>query len=390
MQKRYRLKTFFMSNFGVGVTALIVFAVIFGIARARQPKGEGGATPVSAVPSYSPSPTATGPPTVPSAMDKSTASTVPVATPTLTPVNTPTPSPTDTRIPPSPSPTDTPLLNPIARLTVVAYLYRGPGANYPVVDKAAAGTTFPISGKNAAGDWWQIEIAIGPVWIYAPFVQVDGPIDSIGVVTATTLPRSLFPTITPIPAPADAQTPLVPSPTVTQLSYPVARLTADMNLRSGPGIDFPIVGAAVAGSTFRITGKHPTGEWWQIEAAAGPAWVYALFVQVEGPIESLGVTAVLPPPPLPVSTSTPFPTPSSRCPGDCAEAHERGLSNMTQDHLCYHPELDSDGNGIACERCPLDCFDAHEIGLSNLTPDHPCFRSELDYDGNGIACERNR
>lgn len=339
MRKRYRLKTFFMSNFGVGVTALIVLAVIFGVARARLSEGEGGATAVSTVPTYSPSPTATGPPTVPSATDKSTA-----------PVDTPTPSPTDTQIPPSPSPTDTPLLNPIARLTAAAYLYRGPGANYPIVDRAAAGTTFPISGKNAAGDWWQIEIAIGPVWIYAPFVQVEGPIDGIGVVTATTLPRSPFPTITPIPSPADAQTPLVPSPTVTQLSYPVARLTADMNLRSGPGIDFPIVGAAAAGNTFRITGRHPAGEWWQIEVAAGPAWVYALFVQVEGPIESLGYTAVLPPPPPPVSTSTPFPTPSSRCPGDCAEAHERGLSNMSQDHLCYHPELDSDGNGIACER----------------------------------------
>ena len=231
MQIRYRLKTFFMSNFGVGVTALIVLAVIFGVARARLSAGEGGATAVSTAPTYSPSPTATGPSTVSSATDKSTA-----------PVDTPTPSP------------------------------------------------------------------------------------------------------------ADAQTPLVPSPTVTQLSYPVARLTADMDLRSGPGIDFPIVGAAAAGNTFRITGRHPAGEWWQIEVAAGPAWVYALFVQVEGPIESLGYTAVLPPPPPPVSTSTPFPTPSSRCPGDCAEAHERGLSNMSQDHLCYRPELDSDGNGIACER----------------------------------------
>ena len=168
----------------------------------------------------------------------------------------------------------------------------------------------------------------------------------------------------PTPSPADAQTPL-PSP------YPVVAhsdavvlscrqahgyAAADMDLRSGPGIDFPIVEpaqrtrAAAAGNTFRITGRHPAGEWWQIEVAAGPAWVYALFVQVEGPIESLGYTAVLPPPPPPVSTSTPFPTPSSRCPGDCAEAHERGLSNMTRGHLCYRPELDSDGNGIACER----------------------------------------
>ena len=348
MQRRYRLKTFFMSNFGVGVTALIVFAVIFGMARARQSEGEDGATAVSAVPTYSPSPspTATDPPTVPSALVEATASTVPV--------DTPTPSPTDTQIPPSPSPTDTPLLNPVARLTAVAYLYRGPGANYPIVDKAAAGTTFPISGRNAVGDWWQIEIAIGPVWIYAPFAQVEGPIDSIGVVTATTLPRSLFPTITPIPSPADAQTPLVPSPTVTQLSYPVARLTADMNLRSGPGIDFPIVGAAAAGNTFRITGRIPADDWWQIEAVAGTAWVYALFVQVEGPIESLGYTAVLPPPP--VSTSTPFPT----------------LSPTLPSH------------------CPINCFDAHEMRLSNMTQDHQCYRTELDYDDNGIACERRR
>lgn len=351
MQELPRLNMDFLKNLGIVVTALIVFAAILGIVNTFEPNEESVGPSVNTVPTYRQNPTATRPPTAPSAL-------VEVATPTDTPrpspTNTPRPTPTAMQVPPTPSPTDTPLPYPVASLTAYTYLYSGPGADYTIVDKALTGNTFRISGKNAAGDWLQIEIAIGSVWIYAPFVQVEGPIDSIGVIGAYASTPTPFPTFAYSYSSADAQAPPIQSSTETQSSYPVARLTADMNLRSGPGIDFPIVGAAAAGNTFRITGRIPADDWWQIEAVAGTAWVYALFVQVEGPIESLGYTAVLPPPP--VSTSTPFPT----------------LSPTLPSH------------------CPINCFDAHEMRLSNMTQDHQCYRTELDYDDNGIACERRR
>lgn len=83
------------------------------------------------------------------------------------------------------------------------HLYSGPGADYLVVDKAAAGRIFRITGRNAAGDWWQIEIAVGSVWIYATFVQVEGPIDSIGTTGAHASKPTPFPTFAFSPSPAE-------------------------------------------------------------------------------------------------------------------------------------------------------------------------------------------
>ena len=49
-------------------------------------------------------------------------------------------------------------------------------------------------------------------------------------------------------------------------------------------------------------------------------------------------------------TALPSPTPTVRCPRNCTEAHNMGMSNMHTDHPCYKSKLDGDGDGIACKR----------------------------------------
>jgi len=45
------------------------------------------------------------------------------------------------------------------------------------------------------------------------------------------------------------------------------------NLRSGPGTDFAIVGQMQPGESLPIVGSNVDRTWWQVQTAAGPAWV---------------------------------------------------------------------------------------------------------------------
>jgi hypothetical protein len=79
----------------------------------------------------------------------------------------------------------------------------------------------------------------------------------------------------------------------------------DMNIRSGPGTHYDIVGDAVPGQRFPIIGVNPAGDWWQIEYNGGIAWIYAPFVQAEN-IST--VTVVAQASDLSIATATPAST----------------------------------------------------------------------------------
>lgn len=111
--------------------------------------------------------------------------------------------------------------------------------------------------------------------------------------TFTPPPQSSPPGNTPVPA--GRPTPL---PAPTQPPQPLARLTTGVNLRSGPGAGYAIVGAGNAGDTFPITGRNQAGDWWRIRAATGPAWIYGPYVQLAGPPANVPVVAA-PPTPTP-------------------------------------------------------------------------------------------
>ncbi len=82
----------------------------------------------------------------------------------------------------------------------------GPGRAYPVVATLHAGQEVEILGRNAAGDWWQLDwTGGGRVWVAATVVRVLGPTDTV-VLIEDVLPPPPAPTVTPRPT-APAVTP---------------------------------------------------------------------------------------------------------------------------------------------------------------------------------------
>jgi uncharacterized protein YraI len=107
------------------------------------------------------------------------------------------------------------------------------------------------------------------------------------------------PTATAVATPTPAPTP----------SFPAVRVVnpAGLNLRSGPGIDFPVLTILPDGSLAPIVGRDPTLiDWWQIAAEGQLGWVNAQFVQALGPLDQVTEMPFVAP-----AVVLPTPTPST-------------------------------------------------------------------------------
>jgi uncharacterized protein YraI len=128
--------------------------------------------------------------------------------------------------------------------------------------------------------------------------------------------------------------PETPSPTVP--TSPALTTKTDLNVRSGPGIQYDLLGLLPAGVTVEIIGRDETREWWQIRfspAADGIGWVAAdpafsttanvdnvpiaqapptpTGTPTDTPVPPTDTPTVTTIPPTPTSTDTPTPPPTA-------------------------------------------------------------------------------
>ncbi len=142
--------------------------------------------------------------------------------PTLTPTPAPptamptSEAPTDTPEPPTPESTPTPSPAPASFTVTGATLNvrSGPGTNYGAIGQIRQGQSFPITGKNQAGSWWQFDYSGRAGWVSGQLVSVTGG-GSVQVAAnipaaPTAAPRpTIRPATRPAPTPAPAASPLL-------------------------------------------------------------------------------------------------------------------------------------------------------------------------------------
>jgi len=120
--------------------------------------------------------------------------------------------------------------------------------------------------------------------------------------------------ITPTPTPRPTNTPRPTStvgptsPPITPTPYAILR-TGVLNLRSGPGTAYPVIGQVRTADPLVITGRNADSSWLRVCCVAGQAgWIAAGLVEVQGAVAGLPIVT---PPPL--ITATPQPqTPAAR------------------------------------------------------------------------------
>ena len=131
----------------------------------------------------------------------------------------------------------------------IANLRAGPTTDSEITGLVDQGASVQIVARNKDGDWYQLA---GGDWIAAFLVTRTGD-----------LGHSI--------------------PTMTAACSQCARVEAGLgtvdvlqaNLRSGPGVDFDIVGTVDAGQTLELAGVSNGGDWYRL---ADGSWIYAELV----------------------------------------------------------------------------------------------------------------
>ncbi|MCB0067828.1 MAG: SH3 domain-containing protein, partial [Caldilineaceae bacterium] len=67
-----------------------------------------------------------------------------------------------------------------------------------------------------------------------------------------------------------------------------------VNVRGGPGTGFAVLGQIVPGSNYKVTGKTPAADWWQIEFDDGNGWVISQLATTNGDGNAVAVVENLP------------------------------------------------------------------------------------------------
>lgn len=144
-----------------------------------------------------------------------------------------------------------------------------------------------------------------PIPTATPFVAAVAP-------TAAPLPLDTpTPTVTLTPAnPTATATALLPTATATSAA-PQVVAASTVNIRSGPGLAYPVIGALPPNTPAPLSGRTADQSWWQVQLPGNQTgWVAGSVVEARN-TAAVPITQA-PPPPEP--TATPTPPPPTRTP----------------------------------------------------------------------------
>ncbi len=157
----------------------------------------------------------------------------------------------------------------------------GAGTDYDVIGTAEAGQEFVITGKSGSEDWWRIDFEGQIGWLYAPFVVASNA-EAVPVANAT-----------PVPSGPES----LPTTAVqVEPGAPAVTFEGVINVRTGPGTLYPVIGGSSTGQQFAVTGKNPEGDWWRIDYCGQTGWVNASLVTAAN-TENVEVANAIPTPP---------------------------------------------------------------------------------------------
>ena len=196
----------------------------------------------------------------------------------------------------------------------VANLRPDPSVSGAPVGEINAGTRYPVVGRSEFFPW----VLLGdpatsePLgWVFQDVVNIYGDLNTVpfsavmidtsgGAVASAPASQAPVPTAADAPVATPTQfelsgvalsaiaTEAPPMPTV--LTGMLGTVTGEVNVRYGPGIDYPRIGVARGGDVFEVTAYHTQVPWVQIRYEAvsgGLGWLALDLIDIQGNIYSL-------------------------------------------------------------------------------------------------------
>ncbi|MBX3049958.1 MAG: PD40 domain-containing protein [Caldilineaceae bacterium] len=220
-------------------------------------------------------------------------------------VSTPTPTPTQRMLADLRSAASASVLSRPTALGIVVG-----GANLLAAPNGAglgflpAGATVTITGRSADSGWYAVYLedstagwlGTGQVRAFGDTAELEIVGESIGpAIVATMLAEASRP-LGPIRASAATPTPrgsaAAPAPVDASAGGPTGLVLAEgLNVRAGPGIDFPVIGAFAQNDRLTLLARNAAGDWVKIALPGGSGWVYAPLIQPESPVSDLPLSS---------------------------------------------------------------------------------------------------
>lgn len=198
--------------------------------------------------------------------------------------------------------------NVTAEAISVANLRPDPSINQSPIGEIQNGTSYPVVGRSEFYPWVllgdpQTSAPLG--WVFQDVVTITGDLNTVPFSTVVVG----VDTSVPAPMPTATAAAVQPTPAATEdfelagvaisalaTSTPslpsgiVGRVRGEVNIRFGPGIDYPRIGVAREGDAFEVTAYHSVVPWVQIRydaVAGGSGWVAIDLLDIEGNIYTL-------------------------------------------------------------------------------------------------------
>ena len=179
-----------------------------------------------------------------------------------------------------------------------------------LVEKLTPGALLTATRRSTDSKWLYAQSETGKAgWvavdtvIAANLANLPAQTVQITPVTPTALPTSA-PTATPVPTSAPTQTAAsknvskadpvqaaAPAPS-GQFTVRIVTPGGSLNVRGGPGTNYPVIAQTKTGASFHALGRNGAGDWVQIEIAGTPynfGWVAARFVMADSALSDLPI-----------------------------------------------------------------------------------------------------
>ena len=207
--------------------------------------------------------------------------------------------------------------------SVTSFVFIGQQLCIPSSSSGGGGTSGGGTGTSTGGFWYEVQI--GDTLSRIAFNN-GSTITAIMQANNFTNPNTVFwGTRLWIPqggagAPPSAVAPQPVQPPATGGPYAVSQPT-HLNVRSGPGTEYPVVSSLTAGTSVKITGVGPQDQWYQVQVGglAELAWIFRDLTETVGSLNGVKRFAESEVPPRPAAPAPSVPDtadpPPARLPG---------------------------------------------------------------------------
>ena len=175
--------------------------------------------------------------------------------------------------------------------------------NSDLVGKIEFGINYPVVGRSQFFPWLLLgepDTFAPKGWVYETLVTVNGNVNVVPfsdlimnqptpIPTATAIPNQTQSITVPSPTLGDGNTiATIATATPTVSAFAVTGvIKGEVNVRYGPGVEYPRVHVAYAGERYEITGYHTQFPWVRIAFSGVPnnqAWIAEDLLDIEGNI----------------------------------------------------------------------------------------------------------